>query len=111
MQSTKMENSNEATEQRKAQEAIICELTKRFPFGLPKDLVIIMLPSELQMALATINTWGPKSFPGVCITRTPVSPAGRLLDPSKPKYLGYLFSEDKGWYVVTPENLPTLEES
>jgi len=88
--------------------AIIGALNERFVHGLAKDSVMIMLPTDIHMAKIIIRTWKPKqeNFPGVCISRTPVDPASSLLDPTEPKYSGYMFSEDGGWYVVTPENIP-----
>ncbi len=88
--------------------AIIGALNERFVHGLAKDSVMIILPTDIHMALITIRTWKPgqENFPGVCISRTPVAQASRLLNPAEPKYSGYMFSEDKGWYVVTSENIP-----
>ena len=117
---TVIEGINDYQQEKNGADVIIRALNLRFPHGLSKASVMIMLPDAIDMATATMANWKPgrQQFPGICIERTRVIPErsqlfdiDQLSDSEEPEYSAYMFSEHKGWYKVTLEEMIGLLET
>ncbi len=106
---TVIEGINDYQEQKNGEEAIIRALNQRFPHGLSGPKEGLLLPNDIDMARAIMNTWIIGSTPGVCLVEdVNVDPTSKILNPAHGKYSIYAFCEEDGWYIVTADSVELL---
>ena len=88
---------------------VVSLLNRRFPYGLDRKTHGLMLPNELDMAQAAIQ----RSVTAICYERhgANINPASRLIDPTCEMFSYFLYSEEVGWYRVTPDSAIFFDEA
>jgi hypothetical protein len=88
---------------------VVSLLNRRFPYGLDGKTHGLMLPNELDMAKAAIQ----RSVTAFCHERhgANINATSRLINPACEMFSYFLYSEETGWYRVTPDSAIFFDEA